>query len=204
MIKVNPKKVYKNMYKKRSKNIFSKIFVLLLLLLISIIIVIYVLKLFIYPLKHFDIVQNEAGKNNIDPYLVLAIIKSESGFNKNATSNKKARGLMQIMDSTAEDIKSRMSENNIENLNETNIYDEEVNISLGCKYFSSLIEKYNGNYYLAICAYNAGMGNVDKWIDQNIISKDLNEYKNVNLPFPETKKYLYKVIKYYKMYRLLY
>ena len=107
---------------------------------------------------------------------------------------------MQIMDSTAEDIKNKMETTTINN----DLYNEEVNISLGCKYFSSLIDRYNGNYYLAICAYNAGMGNVDKWIDQNIITKNLNEYKNVNLPFSETKKYLNKVISSYKMYRLLY
>lgn len=201
MKKINPNKIYKNMYKKSKKNIICKIAIILILLLLFLIATtIYVLKSYIYPLKHFDIVKVESQKNNLDPYLVLAIIKSESGFDKHATSNKQARGLMQIMDSTAEDIKNKMEDIN----EEYDIYNEEVNIALGCKYFSSLIEKYNGNYYLAICAYNAGMGNVDKWLEQNIISNDLNEYKNVNLPFLETKKYLYKVIRSYKMYRLIY
>ncbi len=200
MIKINPNKIYKNLYKKKNKNITFKILLILLVLISLIFLTIYILKSYIYPLKHFDIVKIESQKNNIDPYLVLAIIKAESGFNKHATSNKQARGLMQIMDSTAEDIKNKMETTTINN----DLYNEEVNISLGCKYFSSLIDRYNGNYYLAICAYNAGMGNVDKWIDQNIITKNLNEYKNVNLPFSETKKYLNKVISSYKMYRLLY
>ena len=57
---------------------------------------------------------------------------------------------------------------------------------------------------MAVCAYNAGMGNVDKWIEQGIVDKNLSEYINVNIPFNETKKYLRKVISSYKLYRLLY
>lgn len=158
------------------------------------------LKYYFYPLKHFDIIQKEAGKNNIDPYLVLAIIKTESGFNKHATSKKEAKGLMQIMDATAEDVKNKMDTD----VDEKDIYNENVNIALGCKYLASLIEKYQGNYYLAVCAYNAGMGNVDKWISQGIIPNDLSEYKEVNIPFSQTKKYLYKVIRSYQIYHKLY
>lgn len=154
-----------------------------------------------YPLNHFDIVKEEALKNNIDPYLVMAVIKTESGFNKEATSNKDAKGLMQIMDTTANDVNSQI--NVVDDVNE-NLYDEKVNIALGCKYLSNLIKKYNGNYYVAICAYNAGMGNVDKWIEQGIIPKDLDKYRNVNLPFNETSSYLNKVVIRYKIYRFLY
>ena len=108
---------------------------------------------------------------------------------------------MQIMDTTASDINSEI--NVVDDVNE-NLYDENVNIALGCKYFSNLVNKYNGNYYIAICAYNAGMGNVDKWIEQGIINKDLNNYKDISLPFKETENYLMKVIIRYKMYRFLY
>ena len=131
----------------------------------------------------------------------MAIIKTESGFNNEATSKKEARGLMQIMDNTASDINSEI--NVVDNVN-GNLYDENVNIALGCKYFSNLVNKYNGNYYIAICAYNAGMGNVDKWIEHGIVDKNLNNYKDISLPFTETENYLKKVIVRYKMYRLLY
>jgi soluble lytic murein transglycosylase len=176
-----------------------------IILIISI--TIYFLSLFIlknvmYPYKHSEDIKTQAAANNLDPYLILAIIKTESGFNKDAVSNKQAKGLMQIMDSTASDINkdSKVTKN----LSKENIYDVDINISLGCKYFKSLINRYNGNYYLAICAYNAGMGNVDKWIEQGLIPKDLDVCTDTNIPFKETKQYLKKVINSYKMYRLLY
>lgn len=160
-----------------------------------------IMKKFFYPLTHFETVKEAANDNNIDPYLVLAIIKTESGFNESATSSKEAKGLMQILDSTASDVNDKI--NLVDDIND-NIYDVDVNIKLGCEYFSSLIKKYNGNYYLAICAYNAGMGNVDKWLENGVIDENLSEYKNVSLPYEETSKYLARVISAYKMYRLLY
>lgn len=189
------------MYKDNKKGRALGYIILALFIIVLFIAIFFVVcKYCFYPLKHFDIIKSEAAKNNIDPYLVLSIIKAESGFNKHATSSKEAKGLMQIMDSTADDMKNNMDID----INKEDLYDEEVNISLGCKYFAYLIKKYEGNYYLAVCAYNAGMGNVDKWIEQGIVDKNLSEYENVNIPFNETKKYLQKVIKSYKMYRLLY
>lgn len=183
------------------KGFFKVLIVIIITLFVIFVTGRFLIKSFVYPLNHFDIVKDEAAKNNLDPYLVMAIIKTESGFKKDATSNKEAKGLMQIMDSTANDINNKT---NIVDEVGDNLYDENVNIALGCKYFSSLINKYNGNYYLAICAYNAGMGNIDKWIEQRIIDSNLNEFRNVNLPFSETKKYLKKVMTSYKMYKVLY
>lgn len=200
MIKIYPNKVLENMYVKSKKKIIKKILIFICIVLILFVTLLCLLKNILYPLAYFDIVEKEAAKNNIDPYLVLAVIKTESNFKKYAVSNKSAKGLMQIMDSTAQDIKNKMNEE----IDANDIYNEHVNISLGCKYFSTLINKYNGNYYLAICAYNAGMGNVDKWIEEGIISNSLSEYKNVNIPFSQTKDYLYKVINSYKIYRILY
>ena len=184
------------------KNIFKRLIIFLIIIVICIFAAIFILKTYIYPRTHFDIVKEEASNNNVDPYLVLAIIKTESGFDSLATSNKNAKGLMQIMESTAEDINNNL--HLIDDLNETNIYDPEVNIAFGCKYLSYLINHYQGNYYLAICAYNAGMGNVDKWIEDEIIDYNLNISKDVNIPFSQTKNYLEKVINSYNMYRLLY
>lgn len=187
---------------KKSKR-FKKtlVFILILTIIILLLCVFLVRKVF-FPLEHLDIVKLRAKENKIDPYLVLAIIKAESGFDKKAISSKKAKGLMQIMDKTASEINEAVKI--ASEINDTNIYDENVNISLGCKYFSDLIKRYDGNYYIAICAYNAGMGNVDKWIEQGIIDKKLDEYVDVELPFVQTQKYLYKVITNYKMYKFLY
>lgn len=181
------------------KTFFKVLFTFVIIL--TVFLLIFVMLRILYPLKHFDIVKEEAAKNGLDPYLVMAIIKNESGFNSNAISNKEAKGLMQIIDSTASDVNNKINvSENVKN----DIYDEKINIALGCKYLSSLIQKYNGNYYIAICAYNAGMGNVDKWISEGIIDSNLNTHKNTNIPFKETNKYLDKVISTYKIYKILY
>lgn len=192
-------RIIKNNDKKRNKPI--KIGIFIIVLVAAFFLTIWVLKTFVYPLTHFSIVKEAASENSLDPYLILAIIKTESGFNENAKSNKDAKGLMQMLDSTANEVNDNI---NIVDSVDDNIYDADVNIKLGCKYFSNLVKRYDGNYYLAICAYNAGMGNVDKWLENGYIEKNLDEYKNVNLPFEETSKYLEKVISSYKIYVKLY
>ena len=159
------------------------------------------IKTYVYPLEYKDEVLEYSQKYNLDPYLVFAVINAESGFDKHATSSKNARGLMQITESTAKEVNEIT--NSVDSLNEENIYNEDINIELGCQYLASLISRYNGNYYLAICSYNAGIGNVDKWISQGQISQDLNT-TDVELPFKETTKYLKKVIHNYKMYKVIY
>lgn len=192
-------RIIKNNDKKRNKPI--KIGIFIIVLVAAFFLTIWVFKTFVYPLTHFSIVKEAASENSLDPYLILAIIKTESGFNENAKSNKDAKGLMQMLDSTANEVNDNI---NIVDSVDDNIYDADVNIKLGCKYFSNLVKRYDGNYYLAICAYNAGMGNVDKWLENGYIEKNLDEYKNVNLPFEETSKYLEKVISSYKIYVKLY
>lgn len=188
-----------NLSLKNVKRIVKRSILILLILVVLIVICLYILKRFIFPLKYFDIIK-EASKNyNLDPYLVLSIIRAESGFNQSVTSAKQAKGLMQIIDSTAEE----MDDNESLLSDETDIYNETTNITLGCKYLASLIKRYQGNYYLAIIAYNAGMGNVDKWINEGILESNL-DYCSNDIPFNETRKYLKKVINSYKMYRVLY
>ena len=113
---------------------------------------------------------------------------------------------MQMVDSTAEEVNDKInSSNDIEESNSyIDIYDANTNISIWCNYFASLVERYDGNYYLAICAYNAGLGNVDKWISEGIVSPKLDTYEDINLPFKETENYLKRVITTYKIYKILY
>ena len=159
------------------------------------------IKTYVYPLEYKDEVLEYSQKYNLDPYLVFAVINAESGFDKHATSSKNARGLMQITESTAKEVNEIT--NSVDLLDEENIYNEDINIELGCQYLASLISRYNGNYYLAICSYNAGIGNVDKWVSQGQITEELNT-TNIELPFKETTRYLKKVIHNYKMYKVIY
>ena len=177
--------------------IISGIISFLLVLLLGITI----LKTFVYPLKYEDIVLENSTKYNLDPYLVFAVINTESNFKKTATSAKNAKGLMQMTDSTA--VEMNEMTNSTDSIAEDSLYDESINITLGCKYLSDLIVRYNGNYYVAICAYNAGIGNVNNWIEEGLIPENLDTL-DISLPFSETTNYLKKVITNYEVYKILY
>ena len=151
----------------------------------------------IYPLKYSEYVEKYAEEYNIDKYLVYAIIKAESNFEEDAKSTSNAVGLMQIMEATAIETANKIDIN----ISEEDLFNPELNIKLGLKYFTSLLEKYN-NCNLAIIAYNAGIGNVDKWIEDDIIKEDGTDIEKV--PFKETNNYVRKILRDYKIYKELY
>lgn len=181
------------------KRLFSNI--MIICIVIAFIFGILSIRTFVYPLKYKEQIIEFSNKNNLDPYLAFAIINTESKFNENATSNKQAKGLMQITEATAKEVNDVTQ--STDEINDLTIYDINVNIEIGCNYLASLITRYNGNYYLAICAYNAGIGNVNKWLDQGLIPYDLDS-TDIELPFNETTNYLKKVIKSYKAYKRVY
>lgn len=172
--------------------------------LIAIIVILVILylyaKTFIYKTTYLEYIEESVKGTSIDPYLVLSIIRVESGFNNNAVSSKEAKGLMQIKESTYEDVKASFEDRN----GDINIFDPKTNIKIGVSYFQKLIRRYNGNYYIALLAYNGGMGNVDTWIRKGIIPSDLDTEIVPDVPFNETKNYLKKVISTYNVYKFLY
>ena len=152
----------------------------------------------VYPLKYTEYVEKYSKEYNIDSYMIYAIIKAESNFNEKAKSKSNAIGLMQIMEPTAKEIAVEMKLNILEQ----QLYEPEWNIQLGTKYFASLLEKYKNNYSIAIIAYNAGIGNVDKWIKEGTIKEDGTDLENV--PFKETNNYVRKILRNYEIYKGLY
>lgn len=151
----------------------------------------------VYKLEYTEYVKKYANEYNVDEYLVYAIIKAESNFKQDAVSHRGAKGLMQLMYSTAEDIAKRINVN----LNEDNILEPDININLGTKYISMLIQKYN-NTNLALAAYNAGSGNVDGWIEKGTLKSDGSDIENV--PFTETNNYVRKILRDYEIYKNIY
>lgn len=152
----------------------------------------------LYPIEYKDIVYQYSQELNIDPMLTFAIIKTESDFDEKVTSRSGAIGLMQLMDNTAKEQASKL---NIEYSKEM-LYDPDINLRLGLNYFDTLLDYYNQNYILAFAAYNAGLGNVQKWIQEGTIKEDGIDIENI--PFKETNLYVRKIIKTYEIYKKLY
>ncbi len=151
----------------------------------------------IYPTKYEEYVSKFSEEYKVDKNLIYAVIKAESNFDEGAVSNKGATGLMQLMPSTAMQVSK--SANLI--CNENNLKQANININLGVKYISELIEKYD-NKEVALAAYNAGTGNIDNWIEKGIIKRDGSDIENV--PYKETNNYVRKILRDYKIYEKLY
>ena len=124
------------------------------------------------------------------------MIKAESGFKHDAISNKEAIGLMQLMEGTAYEVAKEIGQE----ITKQDLINAETNIKLGTKYISNLLNKYR-NIELAITAYNAGIGNVDTWIQEGILQKDGANIENI--PFKETNNYVRKILRDYKIYKQL-
>lgn len=103
---------------------------------------------------------------------------------------------MQLMEETAGEVAQDIG------IRDINLKEPKCNIELGTKYFANLLEYYNGNYYLALAAYNAGIGTVTKWINNGIIKEDGSDIENI--PYKETNNYIRKVLKNYRTYKELY
>lgn len=154
--------------------------------------------LYLYPIKYEEYVYKYSEDLQIDPMITFAIIKTESNFKKDAVSSSGAIGLVQLMESTAKEQARKL---NIEYTKEI-LYDAETNLKIGLNYFNTLLDYYNQNYILAFTAYNAGLGNVQKWINEGIIKPDGSDIENI--PFKETNMYVRKIIRNYEIYKKLY
>ena len=185
----------------------KKIINILLILLIIILIFLACFKVFnveekimlyLYPIKYEEYVYKYSEELNIDPMLTFAIIKTDSNFDANIESKSGAIGLMQLMDKTAQEQAEKLK---IEYTKEM-LYDPEINLKLGLNYFNMLFDYFNQNYVLAFAAYNAGLGNVQKWIREGTIKEDGSDIENI--PFKETNMYVRKIIRNYEIYKDLY
>ena len=139
------------------------------------------------------IVEKYALPLRVDPALVLALINAESGGDPGAVSPKGARGLMQLMPPTAEEMASVVGTPRSSTLD---LHDPDTNIQLGVVYLSRLLKRYDNDLVLALGAYNAGPGRVSAWKKQY---PDLSSSELCTKTFyPETKSYVHIVLSTYK------
>lgn len=144
-----------------------------------------------YPVKFSSYIIKYSDKNDLDPYLVMGLIRQESNFVPDARS-KYAGGLMQLTQTTAHEYGEKLG------LKNYNYMDPETNIQIGCYVLASLIDKYE-NVDTALAAYNAGVGNVDSWLKNPDYSSDNKTLYYI--PFSETRHYVEKVNKYKEVYK---
>lgn len=178
-------------YAIKFKNIKKILFFILILFAIIFAVQIY------FPIKYVDIIKEKSKKYNLEPSFVCAIIRTESRFRANIVSNKGATGLMQIMEPTAIWVASSIG---IKDFSYKDITNPDTNIEIGCSYITTLIAKYD-DVNTALCAYNAGSGNVDKWLKDKKYSDDGKTLKHI--PYKETRNYVQKVNKYNKVYKFI-
>lgn len=144
------------------------------------------------PLKHEDVIRQQADEKGVDAALIAAVIYSESKFS-DATSSAGARGLMQITPEAAEFIARQSKATSFEF---KDLSDPEINIRYGTFLLKELLERYEGDEAAALAAYNAGPGNADKWGGSGLNVSDI--------PFPETRAYVEEVLDKQKAYRKKY
>ncbi|MBC61355.1 MAG: hypothetical protein CMP11_02780 [Zetaproteobacteria bacterium] len=165
----------------------------------------------LYPPKYADLIDEFSSKLSIDPFLVAATIRQESAFNNQAQSSAGAKGLMQLMKGTANDITggipntylSKKKTNNIKKLlrkSKNTLYHPEINISLGVFHMWKLLKKHK-TLPLALIAYNAGPRKIKDWSE--ILSSNDYILSIEKVPYKETKNYIKLIIRnffYYKHY----
>ena len=150
-----------------------------------------------FPFQYRDIIYRSAAEHDLSPYLVAALIREESRFRAGAISGKGARGLMQLMPSTAEWVADQMGMD----YEGVDLHDPETNVALGTWYFSHLMGRFQ-SVPPAVAAYNGGMARVSTWMDQGIWTGGLEDVDSI--PTEETRVFVRRVINSYRVYSVLY
>jgi soluble lytic murein transglycosylase len=136
------------------------------------------------PLRHEDIIRQQAREKDLDPALIAAVIYQESKF-RDQTSHAGARGLMQITPATAEFI---ARDSGGTRFSQEDLATPQINIAYGTYYLRYLLRRYDGNTELALAAYNAGETNVDRWVRDAGGEEEFDRVDDI--PFPETREYV--------------
>jgi len=142
----------------------------------------------LFPKPYRTAVSEASAEAGVDRLLVAAMIHCESRFRPQARSASGARGLMQLMPATAAEVAARLK---LAGYDEAMLDEPEVNVRLGCRYLCELLERFEGDETAALAAYNAGQGNVARWLEAagGDAERMLDEQA-----FAETRRYVRNVL----------
>jgi soluble lytic murein transglycosylase len=145
-----------------------------------------------------DLVRN-ARLQNLDPYMVAALIRQESEFNPSAVSRKNAYGLTQIMPSTGKQLARR---NGVRRFRSSMLFKPSTNLQLGSRYLRSMLDEWGGKWEETLASYNAGKTHVEEWVTWNAFREPAEFVETI--PFTETREYVQAVLRNAAIYRRLY
>lgn len=149
----------------------------------------------LYPQAYRDLIESQARLNNLDPYLVMGLVRQESAFNPRALSVANARGLMQILPQTA----AHSSRSSRTRSAARRLYDPTYNVRTGCAYLAGLMKDFDGHPELAVAAYNAGDFRVKDWA-RKYTFRDPGMFLE-SIPIPATRIYVEQVLRDAEVYR---
>ena len=152
-----------------------------------------------YPLAYWELVLQKAHERELDPHLILALIRQESLFDPRARSPATALGLMQLIPPTAARVAKQLG---LPVPTQEKLFDPELNVALGTQYLKDLLQRYSNNWFKAIAAYNAGEAAVDRW-EREIVTDDIEEFVE-RIPYIETRGYVKLVLRNHRIYKRLY
>jgi soluble lytic murein transglycosylase-like protein len=145
----------------------------------------------IFPAPYLELIEREARASGLDPILVLSLIKQESAFQADASSSVGASGLMQLMHATAVETEPGIAR--------FELIQPEVSVRIGTRYLRRMLDRYQGNIALALGAYNAGPGAMDRWVREGRTQNGLLRFIE-RIPFRETREYVSAIIRNHHWY----
>jgi soluble lytic murein transglycosylase len=152
-----------------------------------------------FPLHYQPTLEQYGSEYGVDPLLLAAVIRAESKYHPGARSSAGALGLMQIVPDTGKWVAEQIG---LINFRPEELLDPETNIRIGAWYLAHLLDQFDGDLVLALAAYNSGRGNVLGWISEQKARGRVLTIEDI--PFPETKTYVQKVLRNYYWYRKIY
>jgi len=153
----------------------------------------------LFPMPYqTDLVRN-AKLQNLDPYMVAALIRQESEFNPKAISHKSACGLTQIMPATGRQLARK---DGVRRFRTSMLFQPSTNLKLGSRYLRTILDQWGGKWEETLASYNAGKAHVDDWVNWSSFQEPAEFVETI--PFTETREYVQAVLRNAAIYRRLY